>query len=246
LTTQDLRPVELTAETGGQRRKAAFALLAVVFVLAVIVLLVTLAVGGGPAALAIPSPTATPVTFDPVPPDPPSSAPASTAPTAPSGPSASPPTATAAASQAPARPPTPAPAPTPTASAPPFPDATGPIQSAIAGRCVSLNKNDQTPGTIVRTFVCNGTESETWTLTAATIRIHTTLCLQPAGPAPGTGMVVQTCDGSGPQQWELADGGVIRQAATGLCLTVPQDSAGNVQLTIDVCTGAAGQAWMPP
>jgi hypothetical protein len=250
LTDDDFIPMKPDADMGPQRRKAAFVLMAVVAVLAAIVISVVLVVGHGPAALALPSPTdpGPSSLTGPVLPDPtgPAATPSANPTSVPSMMSTSAAPVTSSAKPPAAPKPTPSPTPTPTTA--PLPEVTGPIGSAIADRCVTLNKNSQSPGTLVRAFQCNDTVAQTWTLIGGTIQIHDTLCLQPANQATqaGTGLVVETCDGSAAQQWFSGGGGAVQHAPSGLCLTIPQDSTGNVQLTIDACTGATGQRWTVP
>jgi hypothetical protein len=252
LTDDDFPPQAPGGATGRQRRKAAFVLMAVVLVLTAIVVSVVLVVGRGPGAQALPSPSGpdpNPITNQVLPdPTSPGSVPSSIStpdPTTGLTPTSS--SAAADPSGNPTSPSTPAPTPTPTLTLPPAPDATGRITSAIDGRCLALNRNNQSPGTAVKALECDETSSDEWTLEGGTIRIDNTLCLQPADQATvaGTGLVVGTCDGSAAQQWRPTDG-VIKHLPTGLCLTIPPNASSNAALTIDTCTGATGQRWTIP
>lgn len=126
---------------------------------------------------------------------------------------------------------------------------TGPIRSALAGKCLDDNGNSSANGTPVQIWDCNRTTAQQWSVEAdGTIQINGK-CMDAAdnGTGTGDGTLIQLwdCSGRGNQQWQVT-GGEIKNPQSGLCLDDPYfDSTNGTQLQLWDCNGGANQQWTP-
>lgn len=126
----------------------------------------------------------------------------------------------------------------------------GALTSEVSGECA-----DNSGGTKMVIFSCNGTGAEIWTVNNdGTIRTHDGLCAALSGgsTASGTLVVLGACTGTVAQQWAVGPAGswvtAVAAQSSQYCLTDPSNSmAGLTQLDIVACSGATGQTWtLPP
>lgn len=122
---------------------------------------------------------------------------------------------------------------------------TAPLLGKASGRCVNV-PGDGTAGTNVELRDCDSTATtQQWTWTAAKeIRNGNGLCLAPAGTAAGSGAVVQACDGSASQKWDLTSDDTVAGVDSGLCLDAPGWAADNgTKLDLWTCNGGGNQTF---
>ncbi|MBY8876287.1 ricin-type beta-trefoil lectin domain protein [Streptomyces sp. PLK6-54] len=124
----------------------------------------------------------------------------------------------------------------------------GPVRSALAGKCLDVNGGNATAGTAVQIWTCNNTGAQAWTAaTDGTLRALGK-CLDVTGAATGNGSKAELwdCNGGGNQQWQPYDGG-YRNPVSGRCLDDPASSTTDgTQLIIWDCNGGANQHWSTP
>jgi len=129
---------------------------------------------------------------------------------------------------------------------------TGPLVTGftLAGGgklCVDDAGASTTPGAVVRTYTCNASAAQSWTIgTDGTIKVLGTMCLDTTGNATsaGTLLVIDTCSSDATQQWKATSTGtLVSNANSAMCVTDPGASATiRTQLTLATC-GSAGQTW---
>jgi hypothetical protein len=117
---------------------------------------------------------------------------------------------------------------------------------AAGGRCLDLNGANQTDGTQVQMFGCNGTVAQKWTIeTDGTLRVMGRCAEQ-----IGNSLVdIAGCDARTEEQWRAAPDGALVNLKSGNCLTDPDHSAADfTRVTVTLCTGGAdsGQRWTLP
>jgi beta-glucosidase len=118
-----------------------------------------------------------------------------------------------------------------------------------AGLCLDVNGDNNTPGTPVDVYTCNGTNGQQWTVEPdGTIQANGD-CLDVVGGASANGTLVDlyTCNGTGAQQWVPQAGGALLNPQSNACL----DDTGyattpGTQAEIWSCTGNANQSWTSP
>ncbi|MCW2911888.1 MAG: glycoside hydrolase family 3 domain protein [Actinomycetia bacterium] len=117
------------------------------------------------------------------------------------------------------------------------------------GLCLDLAGDNNTNGTKVEVYTCNGTNGQQWT-EESNGTIHADgKCLDVTGGATGNGSPVDlyTCNGTSAQVWQPQSGGALLNPQSGKCL----DDTGfsttpGTQVQIWSCTGAANQSWVQP
>ena len=115
----------------------------------------------------------------------------------------------------------------------------------LAGKCLHVAGNNQTPGTRVQLYGCNDTDAQRWALDGTQLKSSAGLCLDVSGGLSdnGTNIVVWTCHGGQNQQWSL-DGGQLKSAASGKCLDVyALNTADEARITLWDCNGGVNQQW---
>ncbi|MFD4501540.1 ricin-type beta-trefoil lectin domain protein [Streptomyces sp. NPDC058457] len=129
---------------------------------------------------------------------------------------------------------------------------TGPLNTGFTlsggGKlCVDDAGASTTPGAVVRTYTCNASAAQNWTIgTDGTIKVLGTMCLDTTGNATtaGTLLVIDTCNSDATQKWKVTNTGtLVSNANSAMCVTDPGASATiRTQLTLATC-GSAGQTW---
>jgi hypothetical protein len=77
---------------------------------------------------------------------------------------------------------------------------------ALGGQtCLDVASPNSMPtaGTLVDSFPCNGGPNQQWTYSNGEIINASGLCLDATSGGPGKQLVVNTCDGSANQQWQI-------------------------------------------
>jgi hypothetical protein len=121
--------------------------------------------------------------------------------------------------------------------------ATGAI-TGLGGKCVDVAGANNTNGTAVQLYDCNGTGAQQWTVGGDGSIQALGKCLDVAGanPADGTKVQLWDCNGSAAQQWTVGSDGSIR--ALGKCLDATNNSSANgTPLQIWTCAGSPNQTW---
>ncbi|MFF4121421.1 ricin-type beta-trefoil lectin domain protein [Streptomyces sp. NPDC001714] len=129
---------------------------------------------------------------------------------------------------------------------------TGPLNTGFAlsggGKfCIDDANASTTPGGVVRTYTCNASAAQNWTIgTDGTVKVLGTMCLDTTGNATtaGTLLVIDTCNSDATQKWKVTNTGtLVSNANSAMCVTDPGASATiRTQLTLATC-GSAGQTW---
>lgn len=113
--------------------------------------------------------------------------------------------------------------------------------------CIDDAGASTTPGAVVRTYTCNASAAQNWTIgTDGTVKVLGTMCLDTTGTATtaGTLLVIDTCNSDATQKWKATSTGtLVSNANSAMCVTDPGASATlRTQLTLATC-GSAGQTW---
>jgi predicted alpha-1,2-mannosidase len=126
----------------------------------------------------------------------------------------------------------------------------GPITSAIAGKCVDVSNSGTTNGTKVQIYTCNGTNAQKWTVPGNGTLTAFGKCLDVSnsGTADGTKVQLWDCNGTGAQQWTYsASAKSLTNPESGKCLDDPNSSTTDgTQLQIYTCNGTNAQQWTLP
>ncbi|MER7673736.1 ricin-type beta-trefoil lectin domain protein [Kitasatospora sp. NPDC096128] len=125
---------------------------------------------------------------------------------------------------------------------------TGPITSALTGKCVDDNGDSTANGTAVQLWDCNGGAAQVWTWSNGTLT-HDGKCLDVTGGATTNGTPVELWDcNAGPnQQWTPQPDGTLRSTQSGRCLDDPGLATTNgTRLEIWDCNAGANQRWTLP
>jgi len=113
--------------------------------------------------------------------------------------------------------------------------------------CIDDAGASTTPGAVVRTYTCNASAAQNWTIgTDGTVKVLGTMCLDTTGNATtaGTLLVIDTCNSDATQKWKVTNTGtLVSNANSAMCVTDLGASATiRTQLTLATC-GSAGQTW---
>ncbi|MFD9688745.1 ricin-type beta-trefoil lectin domain protein [Kitasatospora sp. NPDC059088] len=125
---------------------------------------------------------------------------------------------------------------------------TGPITSALAGKCVDADGDSGANGTAVQLWDCNAGPSQVWTWSNGSLT-HNGKCLDVTGAATVNGTPVELWDcNAGPnQQWTPQPDGTLRSTQSGRCLDDPALATTNgTRLEIWDCNAGANQRWTLP
>ena len=109
------------------------------------------------------------------------------------------------------------------------------------GLCLDLSGANNTDGTAVQVYTCNGTNAQQWTVEPDGTVQSEGKCLDVAGSA----VDITTCSGSSTQHWQSASNGTLVSSA-GLCATDPGSGGASTKVQVASCTGTAGQVWASP
>jgi beta-glucosidase len=117
------------------------------------------------------------------------------------------------------------------------------------GLCLDLASDNNTAGSVVDVYTCNGTNGQQWTLESnGTIQAEgACLDVKAAGTANGTDVDLYTCNGTGAQDWTPEADGELVNPESGLCLEDPGSSTTlATQVEIGTCTDGSNQVWTSP
>ncbi|MEV5754392.1 lectin [Actinoallomurus sp. NPDC052308] len=126
---------------------------------------------------------------------------------------------------------------------------TGPITSAIAGKCVDVQSSRAANGNPVQMYVCNGTNAQKWTVHDDGTLTAFGLCMDADGTADGAKVRLWECGTTGGgQRWRYdASGKAVVNTESGKCLADPDDTGANgTQLQLGACDGGPGRQWTLP
>ena len=131
-----------------------------------------------------------------------------------------------------------------------------PAGSAVAtpligygGQCLDLAGDNNTDGTKVDIYPCNGTNGQQWSEESNGTVHAAGKCLDvtAAGTANGTLVDLYTCNGTAAQVWQPQSNGALFNPMSGKCLDDPNSSTtAGTQVQIWTCTGGAAQSWVSP
>ena len=117
------------------------------------------------------------------------------------------------------------------------------------GLCLDITADNNTPGTAVDVYTCNGTNGQQWTVEPNGTVVADGKCLDVVGGGTANGTLVDlyTCNGTGAQVWQPQPDGALLNPQSNACL----DDSGysttpGTQVQIWSCTGNANQSWVPP
>ncbi|MFG2847179.1 ricin-type beta-trefoil lectin domain protein [Kitasatospora sp. NPDC048296] len=125
---------------------------------------------------------------------------------------------------------------------------TGPVTSALPGKCVDDNANSSVSGTAVQLWDCNGGASQTWTWSNGTLT-HNGKCLDVTGQGTANGAPVELwdCNGGTNQQWTPQPDGTLKGTQSDRCLDDPAATLTNgTRLEIWDCNSGTNQQWKLP
>ncbi|QUQ65373.1 TIM-barrel domain-containing protein [Kutzneria sp. CA-103260] len=126
---------------------------------------------------------------------------------------------------------------------------TGPITSALAGKCIDVNNAGTANGTAVQLWDCNGTSAQQWTVTTNGALQALGKCMDVSGGATANGTLVQLwdCNGTTAQQWQQGANHALVNPQSGRCLDDPDAvSTNGTQLQIYDCNATNAQQWTVP
>jgi predicted alpha-1,2-mannosidase len=122
----------------------------------------------------------------------------------------------------------------------------GPITSALAGKCLDVNHSGTANGTAVQVWSCNGSGAQRWAVVGDGSLQAMGGCLDVAnsGTANNTQVRLWGCNGSGAQQWRVQANGELLNPQSNRCLDDPNSSTTDgTQLQIFDCNATNAQIW---
>lgn len=132
------------------------------------------------------------------------------------------------------------------------PSGSGVVTTALVGYqglCLDLTSDNNTDGTAVDIYTCNGTNGQQWTEEPNGTIQAAGKCLDVTGGGTANGTLVDlyACNGTGAQVWQPQSNGSLVNPQSGKCL----DDTGfsttpGTQVQIWSCSGGANQAWSLP
>jgi beta-glucosidase len=117
------------------------------------------------------------------------------------------------------------------------------------GLCLDLAGDNNTNGTKVEVYTCNGTNGQQWTVEPdGTVRADgKCLDIAAGGTANNTLVDLYDCNGTGAQVWQPQASGALLNPQSGKCLDDPGFSTTpGTQVQTYSCTGSANQRWVSP
>jgi beta-glucosidase len=117
------------------------------------------------------------------------------------------------------------------------------------GLCLDVTSDNNTNGTAVDVYTCNGTNGQQWTEESNGTVQADGKCLDVAagGTANGTLVDLYACNGSGAQVWQPQADGALLNPQSGKCLDdTGESTTPGTQVQIWGCTGGANQSWSLP
>jgi beta-glucosidase len=119
----------------------------------------------------------------------------------------------------------------------------------LGGLCLDVTGDNNTDGTAVEVYTCNGTDGQQWTeLSNGTVHADgKCLDVKAGGTANGTLVDLFSCNGSGAQQWTPGASGSLVNPQSGACLDdTNKSTTPGTQVQIWACSGATNQSWVSP
>jgi beta-glucosidase len=116
------------------------------------------------------------------------------------------------------------------------------------GLCLDVTSDNNTNGTAVDVYTCNGTDGQQWTEEPNGTVQADGKCLDVvgAGTANGTLVDLYACNGTGAQVWQPQSDGALLNPQSSDCLEDPGSATTlGTQAEIGTCTGGANQSWVP-
>ncbi|HEV2372352.1 MAG TPA: glycoside hydrolase family 3 C-terminal domain-containing protein [Streptosporangiaceae bacterium] len=117
------------------------------------------------------------------------------------------------------------------------------------GLCLDVADDNNTDGTKVQIYTCNGTNGQQWT-EEPNGTIHADgKCLDVVGGGTANGTLVDlyTCNGTGAQVWQPQSDGALLNPQSNACLDDTNYSTNpGTQVQIWSCSGNANQVWVSP
>ena len=123
---------------------------------------------------------------------------------------------------------------------------TGPVTSALPGKCAEVLDDSSADGAVARVAACDGRPAQTWTW-ANGLLTHNSKCLEVSGQGTANGTLVLqwACNGGPNQQWTPQPDGTLKSAQSSRCLDAPTSGTSD-QLRIWDCTAGPNQRWILP
>jgi beta-glucosidase len=117
------------------------------------------------------------------------------------------------------------------------------------GLCLDVTSDNNTNGTAVDVYTCNGTNGQQWT-EEANGTIHADgKCLDVIGGGTANGTLVDLyqCNGTSAQVWQPQPDGALVNPQSGACLDdTGYSTTPGTQVQIWSCSGNTNQSWLPP
>jgi beta-glucosidase len=117
------------------------------------------------------------------------------------------------------------------------------------GLCLDVASDNNTDGSKVEVYTCNGTNGQEWIKQANGTVQAAGKCLDvtSAGTANGTLVDLYTCNGTGSQVWQPQSDGALLNPQSGKCLDdTGLSTTPGTQVQIWTCGGTANQSWVQP
>ena len=117
------------------------------------------------------------------------------------------------------------------------------------GLCLDVTSDNNTPGTAVDVYTCNGTNGQQWTEEPNGTVQADGKCLDvvSGGTANGTKVDLYTCNGTGAQVWDPQPDGALLNPQSNACLDdTGYSTTPGTQVQIWSCSGNSNQSWVPP
>ncbi len=117
------------------------------------------------------------------------------------------------------------------------------------GLCLDITGDNNTNGTPVDIYTCNGTDGQEWTEEPNGTIQADGKCLDVVGGGTANGTLVDLyqCNGTGAQVWEPQPDGALLNPQSDACLDDTNwSTTPGTQVQIWSCSGNANQSWVPP
>jgi hypothetical protein len=120
--------------------------------------------------------------------------------------------------------------------------------TGFGGKCVDVAAANNTNGTQIQLFTCNGTAAQSWTHSGNSYQaLGKCLDVSAGGTANGTKVQLWDCNGTGAQSWTHTASNQLVNTNSGRCLDATGvSSADGTPLQIWDCSGGANQVWTGP
>jgi Concanavalin A-like lectin/glucanases superfamily/Ricin-type beta-trefoil lectin domain len=132
----------------------------------------------------------------------------------------------------------------------------GPITSAVSGKCLDDWHNGTSDGTVIDIYSCNSAKAQNWSTSPGpattsptdTIQINgKCLDVNGGGTTNGTLIDLYKCNNTGSQQWQPGPNGSLINPQSGKCLDDPGNTTTNgTQIQLYTCDGSTGETWTLP